>query len=245
MLTAWSPQSSGAVHLGTARIMMTDMTTTGLFTDEQVRIVAANEASWEDLQAIFGTTDYPGRCQCQRFKVVGWVWRDTTHEERIAMLRAQTACGQPDAVATSGLVAYVDDEPAGWVAVEPRTAYPKLPGLRVPWTGRHEDKDDDEIWAVTCFAVRKGYRGRGLTYPLAAATVDYARGRGARALEAYPIITEPGKEITWGEVHVGARQVFEDAGFEEVSHPTVRRVVMRIDFERAIALIAGKIRSQV
>jgi hypothetical protein len=39
-------------------------------------------------------------------------------------------------------------------------------------------------------------------------------------------------EITWGEVHVGTRQVFEDAGFEEVSHPTVRRVVMRIDFDQ-------------
>jgi hypothetical protein len=33
------------------------------------------------------------------------------------------------------------------------------------------------------------------------------------------MITQPGKEITWGEVHVGARQVFEDAGFEEVSRP--------------------------
>jgi len=183
------------------------------------------------LQAIFGTTDYAGLCQCQRFKVVGWIWRDSTQEERIAMLRAQTACGDPDAAATSGLVAYVDDEPAGWVAVGPRTAYPKLRTSRVPWSGRDEDQGDDGIWAVTCFAVRKGYQGRGLTYPLARATIDFARERGARALEAYPMITQPGKEITWGEVHVGARQVFEDAGFEEVSHPTVRRVVMRIDFD--------------
>lgn len=37
--------------------------------------------------------------------------------------------------------------------------------------------------------------------------------------------------LTWGEMHSGARQVFEDAGFAEVSRPTVRRVVMRIDFE--------------
>ncbi len=184
------------------------------------------------MQAIFGTTDYAGLCQCQRFKVVGWIWRDSTQEERIAMLRAQTACGDPDAAATSGLVAYVDDEPAGCVAVEPRTAYPKLRTSRVPWSGRDEDQGDDGIWAVTCFAVRKGYQGRGLTYPLARATIDFARERGARALEAYPMITQPGKEITWGEVHVGARQVFEDAGFEEVSHPTVRRVVMRIDFEQ-------------
>jgi GNAT superfamily N-acetyltransferase len=82
---------------------------------------------------------------------------------------------------------------------------------------------------VTCFVVRKDHRGRGLTYPLARATIDFARERGARALEAYPMVTLPGKEITWGEAHVGTRQVFEDTGFEEVSRPTLRRVVMRID----------------
>jgi GNAT superfamily N-acetyltransferase len=201
--------------------------------EEDVRIVPANEASWDDLTAIFGTADYPSRCLCQRFKVVGWIWRDSTLEQRTAMLQAQTACGDPNATTeTSGLVAYVDDQPAGWAAVEPRTAYPKLRTSPVPWSGRNEDKDDEGVWAVTCLVVRKGYRGRGLTYPLARATIDFARQRGARALEAYPMITQPGKEITWGELHVGARQVFEEAGFRQVSHPTPRRVVMRVDFDR-------------
>jgi GNAT superfamily N-acetyltransferase len=196
---------------------------------EQLTIVPANEASWDDLQDVFGRAD-AGQCQCQRFKVLGWIWRDSTQDERTAMLRAQTACGNPDAPATSGLLAYVDGEPAGWVAVEPRTAYPKLRTSRIPWSGRDEDKDDHGVWVVTCFVVRKGYRGRGLTYHLAQATIDFAREGGARAIEAYPMITQAGKQITWGELHVGARQVFEDAGFEQVSRPTVRRVVMRIDF---------------
>jgi GNAT superfamily N-acetyltransferase len=199
--------------------------------DEDLAIVPANEASWDDLAAIFGTTDYPGRCQCQRFKVRGWIWRDSTQEQRLEMLREQTACDNPDAATTSGLVAYLGGEPVGWVAVEPRTAYPKLRGSRVPWSGRNEDKDDDGVWAVTCFTVRKGFRGRGLTYSLAKATIDYARDRGARALEAYPMITQPGKEITWGETHVGTRQVFAEAGFTEITHPTPRRVVMRINFD--------------
>jgi GNAT superfamily N-acetyltransferase len=196
---------------------------------EQVTIVPANEASWSDLEAVFGTAGYPARCQCQWFKVAGSLWRDSTQEERTAALRAQTACGDPGAEATSGLVAYLDGDPAGWVAVEPRTAYPKLLGSRVPWTERDEDKHDDGVWAVTCFVVRKGYRGRGLMYGLARATIDFARERGARALEAYPLITEPGKVLTWGELFVGARQVFQDAGFTQVTHPTPRRVVMRID----------------
>jgi len=42
--------------------------------------------------------------------------------------------------------------------------------------------------------------------------------------------TEPGVEITWGELHVGSRDVFAEAGLVEVAHPTKRRYVMRIDF---------------
>ena len=83
---------------------------------------------------------------------------------------------------------------------------------------------------LPCFTVRKGYRRRGITYHLAAATVGYARDRGAAALEAYPMIVPPGKEITWGELHVGSVQVFEEAGFAEVARPSPRRVVMRVAF---------------
>jgi hypothetical protein len=43
------------------------------------------------------------------------------------------------------------------------------------------------------------------------------------------MLTEPGKEITWGELCVGSRNAFAAAGFREVTRPTKRRVVMRID----------------
>jgi hypothetical protein len=44
------------------------------------------------------------------------------------------------------------------------------------------------------------------------------------------MITQPGREIMPVELHVGSRSIFADAGFAGVSHPTLRRVVMRIDF---------------
>jgi hypothetical protein len=65
---------------------------------------------------------------------------------------------------------------------------------------------------------------------LARAAVDFARERGARALEGYPMITRPGQDITWDEIRVGSRSIFEAAGFAEGSHPTLHRVVMGIDF---------------
>jgi GNAT superfamily N-acetyltransferase len=199
-------------------------------TAAQLTIVTANEASWADLQAIFGTSDYPGRCYCQAYKVRDRDWKSVSRDQRQARLREQTRCGDPRAEYTTGLVAYLGTDPVGWVAVEPRTAYARLPYVRTEWSGRHEDKADEGVWAVTCFVTRKGYRKRGITYSLAAATIDFARERGAGALEAYPMITQPGQEITWGELHVGSRQIFADAGFAEVSRPSPRRVVMRIDF---------------
>jgi GNAT superfamily N-acetyltransferase len=199
---------------------------------DQVDVRPAHEVPFDDVRAVFGARGYPARCLCQRYKVTGWLWRDTEPEERAEMLLAGTGCGDPDASATSGLVAYVDGEPAGWVAVEPRTAYPKLftPQFHVPWRGRHEDRDDPTVWAVTCFCVRAGYRGRGLTYVLAGAAAEHARDNGASAVEGYAMLVEPGQDVTWGELFVGPAQVFAAVGFERVSHPTKRRVVMRLDF---------------
>ena len=34
------------------------------------------------------------------------------------------------------------------------------------------------------------------------------------------MITQPDQEITWGELHVGSRSIFADAGFTEVRNPT-------------------------
>jgi GNAT superfamily N-acetyltransferase len=192
-------------------------------------IVPANQATWEDLQAVFGTTGEPAHCFCQRYKGAYWGPIDPIADEAQAgALREQTCCDDPDSPETSGLVAFLDGEPAGWCAVEPRSAYSHL--KRTPWTGREEDKDDPTVWAVTCFVVRVGYRRQGISGELARAAVDFARERGARALEAYAMWTEPGKDIAWGELHVGAANTLADAGFREVSRPSKRRVVMRIDF---------------
>ena len=128
-------------------------------------------------------------------------WASVGAEELGVRLRAQTDCGNQASRRT-----------------------------RVPWEGRSEDKTDDSVWALTCFVTRTGFRRRGISRALARAAVDFARQRGARAIEGYPMIAQAEQEVTWGELHVGVRSIFAAAGFTEVSHPTVRRVVMRIDF---------------
>lgn len=194
-----------------------------------IAVVPANEASWEDLQTIFGARGPARLCQCQRYKLEH---RESFHsrpvEERARRLRAQTSCGDPDAATTTGLVAYLEREPVGWCAIEPRNQYQGLLRVfRVPWEGRNEVKADATVWAVTCLMIRSGYRRRGVGKALTQYAVSFARDRGARALEAYPMLTTG---ALLEELHVGVLSMFLDAGFKEVSRPSKRRAVVRIDY---------------
>jgi GNAT superfamily N-acetyltransferase len=200
--------------------------------DRELKIVPANKASWEDLEAVLGkATHYESQCYCQRFKIPTPFWRGVGDEQRAEILREQSQCDHPRARRTSGLVAYLGDEAVGWCAVEPRVAYLRLLAMQMPWLGREdEDKGDEGVWAITCFIVRTGYRNQGITYALARAAVEYAQAQGAVAVEGYAMETHAGKTITWGELHVGAKKVFEAAGLKEITHPSKRRFVMRRDF---------------
>lgn len=197
--------------------------------EANLKVVPANQASCDDLQLVFGTRGTGHVCQCQRYKLErGESFRSEPVEERALRLREQTDCGNPGSEATSGLIAYLGGEPVGWCAVEPRPEYTGLVRVfKVPWEGRDEDRTDAGVWAVTCFFTRAGYRRQGVSRELARVAVEFARSRGARALEGYPILTT---NVIDEELHVGTPATFDAAGFTEVSRPTKRRAVMRIDF---------------
>jgi GNAT superfamily N-acetyltransferase len=180
-----------------------------------------SESVFEDVQTIFGTRGQPARCQCQGYRM-GWYARQSDDVQgRRELLRDQVIEGH-------GLVGYLDDEPVGWCSIAPRCDYAYL--RQTAWQGRHEDKDDPSVWAVTCFVTRAGFRHQGVSRALVGGTVELARDRGARAVEAYPMKPAPGKEVTWGEMHVGALSAFLAAGFRIVHVPSLRRAIVRYDF---------------
>jgi GNAT superfamily N-acetyltransferase len=188
-----------------------------------LRIVPSDEAGWGDVAAVFGDRGAGARCWCQRYKLFpGESFAGLGAEVLAQRMREQAECG-------SGLVAYLGDEPVGWCAVEPRPAYHGLlrKTFRIHWEGRDEDRDDESVWSVTCLFARAGYRKRGVARALAEAAVEHARTHGARAVEAYPIVVT---NVLAEELHVGTEAMFADAGMTVVSHPSKRRVVMRLDF---------------
>ena len=196
-----------------------------------IKVVPANEATWADIEAVVGTArSWDKLCFCQRFTLGVPGWRATTVDERAELLREQTDCGHPRSDTTTGLLAYVGGQPAGWCRVEPRPAFAFIPEQRTWCKRRGQDPTDDRVWVVACFVTRTPFRYKGVSRTLATAAVDFARARGADAVEGYAMVTQRGVDITWGELHVGSRSIFADAGMRQIAAPTKRRVVMRIDF---------------
>jgi GNAT superfamily N-acetyltransferase len=122
---------------------------------------------------------------------------------------------------TPGILAYADGEPVGWCALAPREDYPLLENSRVL-----ARIDGEPVWSITCFFVAKPYRGKGVTRQLAKAAVDYARKRGARIIEGYPVDSKTGR-MPDPFVYTGLISTFRSAGFEEVLRRSPTRPIMR------------------
>lgn len=137
-------------------------------------------------------------------------WEATNLDERTALFQSEVASERPP-----GLVAYIDGKAAGWMRIGPRPAQHRLARTRNIITTTREPLDDDTVWAVTCFVVRKEHRGQGLNAALLDAGIEFARASGARVIEGYPIDTSA-TDPRVNDLFHGALSTFLAAGFIKV-----------------------------
>ena len=120
-----------------------------------IEVRPATADRWSDLIAVFGRRgEDPSWCWCQLFlRPAAADNRDALHQEI------------KHAAIPPGLIAYVDDHPAGWTRVGPRAAFPGVTGNKA--LSRVLTADSAGVWWVTCFAVGRHYRRSGVarTYP--------------------------------------------------------------------------------
>lgn len=171
----------------------------------------ATPTRWGDVQrALTGGGD-GASCQCVWPVLSNKDWNETTRTQRTDMLRAEIDEGPPP-----GIIAYVDGDAAGWIRIGPRTRQIRVGRTRMITAASTESFDDDSVWAVTCFIVRREHRGAGLNFALLRAAVSYARDCGARIIEGYPVDTGGAKQRTNDLFH-GTLSTFLAAGFAEAS----------------------------
>ncbi len=169
----------------------------------------ATTSRWDDVQhALTGGGD-GASCQCIWPVLSNKDWNETTTPQRKEMLREEIDSGPPP-----GIIAYVDGEAAGWIRIGPRTRQARIPRTRIIAAASTEPFDDETVWAVTCFVVRREHRGSGLNLELLRAAVDLARESGARLIEGYPVVTGGEKQRSNDLFH-GTLGTFLEAGFAE------------------------------
>ncbi|WP_051639820.1 N-acetyltransferase [Cellulomonas sp. URHE0023] len=184
----------------------------------RIRVETATPDRWSDVVAAFGLrASRPDSCWCQRFR---------THDQpsnRDELHREVQAADIP-----VGLVAYVDDRPAGWSRVVPRATLPGVMGNRAL---RRVLDDDRTVWWVTCFAVRTEHRGGGVGTALLVAAVEHARRHGASAVEGHPVDVDrlQAAKVSGSALFTGTLAMFEAAGFHEIGRTYPSRPVMRLD----------------
>jgi GNAT superfamily N-acetyltransferase len=167
---------------------------------------------WPDLVELF---DRPvvRTCFCMYYRKTG-AGTGVGRENRRAMKALV------DRGTVPGLIGYEDGVPVAWVSVAPREEYPKL--RRSPIM---KPVDDRPVWSIVCFYVDRNARGRGLSERMLEAATDYARSRGARLLEAYPVDRDERSDPD--AMFFGARSIYDRAGFAEVARRKPTRPVVR------------------
>lgn len=166
---------------------------------------------WRDLVELFerpgprGGTPMPGAaCWCM------W-WRRRTGDaakNKEAMHDLVTGGLEP------GLLAYADGFPVGWVSVGRREHFGQL--MRSP---QYKPRDNDaDVFAIVCFYVDPRWKRCGVAGSLLDSAVEWARLRGATAIEAYPNLNPD---------FMGRFEAFERRGFSR-TRTAGKRVVVRL-----------------
>jgi len=170
---------------------------------------------WRDFELLFGKHGACGGCWCMHWKLRGKEFSENSGDTARQMQKAIV-----DSKIVPGLLAYSEGYPVGWIAVEPRGAYPKLAHSRVL-----KPVDDQEVWSITCFFVEKKHRRKGITVELLKAAVDYVKGQGGTIVEGYPV--DANKEEPASFIFTGAAAAFVRAGFKEAVRNSPTRPIFR------------------
>ena len=184
-------------------------------TASKIEIHPATKDRWPDVVTLFGPRGACAGCWCQWPRLAAAEFRRGVGDGNRRRLQKLVRNG-----ARPGLLAYSNGEPVGWIALAPRTEYPRLDGSRVL-----APVDDRPVWSVTCFFVRRDWRKRGLSVRLLRAGAKFAASQGARILEGYP--TDARKRAADAFVWTGLAATFERAGFREVARRSATRPIMR------------------
>lgn len=182
----------------------------------EITIRPVTRERWKDFETLFGANGACGGCWCMWWKQTSSEYNRRKGPENKQAMQEYIQQGQ-----VPGVLAYCENQPIGWCAVEPRSHYSRLSRSRVL-----KKVDDLPVWSVTCFYIDRKWRRKGVMIQLLSGAIEYVEAQGGTIVEGYPV--KPRKE-TIPDIYAypGLLSTFVKVGFREVARRSEARSIMR------------------
>ncbi len=181
-----------------------------------LKFASLTPSRWKDFEKLMGEKGGCGNCWCMYFRLPYGEFQANKPDGNKKRMKELVHRGLPQ-----GLIGYLDKEPAGWIALAPREDYRRLENSR-----SFKRIDDQPVWSITCFFIRREYRHRGLSSEMIRGAIEFARQKKIKILEAYPAIPYSEKmphPFLW----VGVLSAFIRNGFTIVRQQGKSRAMVR------------------
>lgn len=173
-------------------------------------------STWHDFEQLFGERGACGGCWCMAWRLRNKDFESGKGEGNKKAMRELVKSREQ-----TGIITYVDNEPAAWCSVAPREQFVKLENSRV-W----KRIDDEPVWSISCLFLAKQFRRRGLSAEVIKCAIEFCRTKGVKIIEAYPV--EPyADKIPAAFAWTGMPSSFIKAGFKEVARRSDKKPIMR------------------
>ncbi|HET9746350.1 MAG TPA: GNAT family N-acetyltransferase [Chitinophagaceae bacterium] len=184
----------------------------------KLKLEPLTASNWKAFETLMGEKGGCGNCWCMYFRLPYKTFQENKPDGNKKMMKQLVSKGLPQ-----GLIASLNTEPVGWIALAPREDYMRVENSRV-----FRRIDDKPIWSITCFFIKKEFRRQGLSKELIKGAVDFAKKKKIKTLEAYPAIPYAEK-VPHPFLWVGVLSSFINNGFRIVRQHSKSRAMVRID----------------
>jgi GNAT superfamily N-acetyltransferase len=173
--------------------------------------------AWKDFENLFGEKGACAGCWCMY-----WLLNKKEYDEKRKDGRTKEEMKKlVKNKVIPGIIAYDNDKPVGWIAIQKREKYSRLANSKIL-----RPLDDKSVWSIVCFFVHKDYRKMGVSVELIKNACDFAASKGGMIVEAYPTETRT-KNSAPVFIYTGTASAFKKAGFTEVARRSETRPIMR------------------
>jgi predicted GNAT family acetyltransferase len=163
-----------------------------------------SSSSWDDFVSLMQTDSQCSDCWCLNHRAPSGC---STGLEAKKEMQSLVFANK-----VQGLLAYVNQESVGWIAIEPMS---ELVGHDC------QDSAKEQEWSIHCLFVKDGFRGQGISNYLIKSAIDYAKLHNAKIISAFPIPSENRNRFPPNEAEFSGRfSTYAKKGFLAAGDPS-------------------------